>query len=54
MTGHVAQYFLSDADWQHVLFETRRALHANGNLALEVRNRDVEEWHTWTTQKPKT
>jgi hypothetical protein len=36
------------------LFETRRALHANGNLALEVRNRDVEEWHTWTTQKPKT
>ena len=53
MTGHVAQYFLSDADWQHVLGEVRRALRPSGYLAFEVRNRGVEAWRTWTTAKPK-
>ena len=53
MTGHVAQYFLSDADWRHVLVEARRSLRPNGSLAFEIRNHAVEAWRTWTTGKPK-
>lgn len=53
MTGHVAQYFLSDADWHHVLAQTHRALRVPGHVAFEVRNPAVEEWRGWPTEEPR-
>jgi SAM-dependent methyltransferase len=37
MTGHVAQYFVDDADWAAALTEVRRALRPGGRVAFESR-----------------
>lgn len=52
MTGHVAQYFLTDEAWVHVLTEARRSLRPSGHLAFEIRNDVVEAWRGWSTTEP--
>lgn len=55
MTGHVAQFFLEDDDWQAALAAIHGALRPGGHLAFESRNplvqpwanQEVEEHHDW-------
>jgi len=48
LSGHVAQFFLADEDWQTALADLRRALRSGGILAFETRNPAAREWETWT------
>lgn len=47
MTGHVAQVFLTDAEWQKALTSIRAALRPGGVLAFESRNPTVRGWEEW-------
>lgn len=44
MTGHVAQFFIEDADWHAALVAIHRALRPGGQLAFESRNPLVQPW----------
>ncbi len=44
MTGHVAQFFLNDADWQAALSSIYKALKPGGHFAFECRNPVVQPW----------
>jgi SAM-dependent methyltransferase len=44
MTGHVAQFFLDDADWHSALVAIREALLPGGHIAFESRNPLVQPW----------
>ena len=48
MSGHVAQFFLTDEEWHAALTFLRAALRPGGALAFETRNRDAREWERWT------
>ena len=48
MSGHVAQFFVTDADWSAALHGLRRALRSAGTLAFESRNPDARGWEQWT------
>jgi SAM-dependent methyltransferase len=48
LSGHVAQFFLTDEDWHAALQDLRRALRTGGRLAFETRNPAAREWETWT------
>ncbi len=48
MTGHVAQFFLTDADWHANLVALHQALRPGGLLTFESRNPDAREWERWT------
>lgn len=50
MTGHVAQYFLSEEAWAEVLTEVHRALRPGGWLAFESRNPTARAWERWTPE----
>jgi ubiquinone/menaquinone biosynthesis C-methylase UbiE len=50
MTGHVAQVFLTDDDWDAVLRHARRALRPGGHLAFESRNPGARAWTSWTRE----
>jgi SAM-dependent methyltransferase len=47
MTGHVAQFFLTDEHWHSTLTALRAALRPGGSLAFESRNPEVREWEAW-------
>lgn len=47
MTGHVAQYFLTEEAWGEVLAEAYRALRPGGWLAFESRNPGRRAWERW-------
>lgn len=47
MSGHVAQYFLTDRDWLEVLGHARRILRPGGHLAFEMRNPAMRGWEQW-------
>lgn len=47
MTGHVAQVFLTDAEWQVTLTAIHAALRPGGVLAFESRNPAAREWEEW-------
>jgi SAM-dependent methyltransferase len=49
MTGHVAQFFLTDDSWQAALVALRSALRPEGRLAFESRNPGAREWEAWTS-----
>ncbi|WP_120003271.1 class I SAM-dependent methyltransferase [Nesterenkonia muleiensis] len=54
MMGHVAQYFLSRADWDQALAETFAALAPGGHLAFESRNpqgMDADAWDEQSTRE---
>jgi SAM-dependent methyltransferase len=48
MTGHVAQFFLSDESWHAALAALRAALRQGGRLAFESRNPAARDWNSWT------
>jgi SAM-dependent methyltransferase len=48
MSGHVAQVFLDDAEWQRVLGDLYRALVPGGTLAFESRDPEARGWERWT------
>jgi len=48
MTGHVAQVFVEDADWDELLAQARRVVRPGGHLAFETRNPAGESWRGWT------
>ena len=48
MTGHVAQFFVTDNSWQEALASLRVALRPGGRLAFESRNPAAREWEGWT------
>lgn len=50
MTGHVAQYFLTEEAWAEVLGEAHRALRPGGWLAFESRNPGRRAWERWVPE----
>jgi len=48
LSGHVAQFFLTDEEWRTALTHLRGALRTGGTLAFETRNPAAREWETWT------
>jgi SAM-dependent methyltransferase len=48
MTGHVAQFFVTDDEWHAALQAVWAALRPGGRLAFESRNPDAREWERWT------
>lgn len=51
MSGHVAQVFDEDQDWQEVLAQLHRALHPGGTLSFETRNPQARGWEAWTREQ---
>ncbi|NJM07059.1 class I SAM-dependent methyltransferase [Candidatus Gracilibacteria bacterium] len=47
MTGHVAQIFLEDTDWQATLHAIHAAVRPGGHLAFESRNPEDRAWERW-------
>ena len=52
MMGHVAQYFVDDADWAELLANAHRLLRPGGHLAFETRN-PVHDWAAQWTRDAK-
>ncbi len=50
MTGHVAQVFLTEREWDDVLGHAHRALRRGSHLAFETRNPDAQAWTCWTRE----
>ncbi|MBK5223563.1 MAG: class I SAM-dependent methyltransferase [Acidimicrobiia bacterium] len=53
MMGHVAQYFVADDQWTHLLGQVRRMLMPGGHLAFETRNPLVDWSARWTHAPPR-
>jgi SAM-dependent methyltransferase len=51
MSGHVAQFILTDAEWSEALAGLRGALRPGGYLAFESRDPRAQEWRQWTGRK---
>jgi SAM-dependent methyltransferase len=51
MSGHVAQFILTDAEWLETLAGVRNALRPGGYLAFESRDPRGQEWKRWTGRK---
>lgn len=51
MSGHVAQVFLDDPAWTHLLRDAWRALRPGGVIAFESRNPDARGWERWTREQ---
>ena len=47
MTGNVAQVFLTDDEWEHVLRGIGTALRPGGYLAFETRRPEYRAWREW-------
>ena len=54
LTGHVAQFFLTDDEWHAALVALRRALRPGGHVAFESRNPTAREWEQWTADQRRT
>jgi SAM-dependent methyltransferase len=53
MTGHVAQFFLTDESWRGALVGLHRALRPGGTLSFESRSPSAREWDSWTRDAKK-
>jgi ubiquinone/menaquinone biosynthesis C-methylase UbiE len=51
MSGHVAQFILTDTDWLETLAGVRNALKPGGLLAFESRDPRTREWQGWSDAK---
>lgn len=51
MTGHVAQFFLTDDAWHANLTALHTALKPGGHLAFESRRPEAREWAHWTRER---
>ncbi|HVJ96809.1 MAG TPA: methyltransferase domain-containing protein [Acidimicrobiia bacterium] len=47
MSGHVAQFFVTDEEWEDALSALRRALRPGGWLSFEARDPRAREWERW-------
>jgi SAM-dependent methyltransferase len=47
MTSHVAQFFVTDNDWNQVLADLRRTLAPRGRLAFDSRDPTARGWEKW-------
>lgn len=47
MTSHVAQYFVDDGQWLHLLRTLRRSLRPGGRLIFDSRDPDDRRWERW-------
>jgi ubiquinone/menaquinone biosynthesis C-methylase UbiE len=47
MTSHVAQFFVTDADWSRTLADLRRALVPGGRLVFDTRDPRDRKWERW-------
>ena len=54
MTGHVAQFFLTDRSWRDALARLHAALRPGGRLAFESRNPSAREWEGWTPRASRS
>jgi SAM-dependent methyltransferase len=54
MTGHVAQFFLTDESWRGALVGLHRALRPGGTLSFESRSPSAREWDSWTRDAKKS
>ncbi len=54
MSGHVAQFFLTDEAWSAALGHLHTALRPGGTLTFESRNRLDRVWAQWTPDHPFT
>jgi SAM-dependent methyltransferase len=54
MSGHVAQFFVTDDAWGAALTALHAALRPGGTLAFESRNPDNREWERWTRAETRT
>ena len=54
MSGHVAQFFVTDDAWAAALTALHTALRPGGTLAFESRNPDNREWERWTRAGART
>jgi SAM-dependent methyltransferase len=54
MSGHVAQFFLTDGSWGSALRSMHDVLRPGGHLAFETRNPDAREWGRWTPDARST
>lgn len=50
MSGHVAQLFVADTDWEQALRHVRRTLRPGGHLAFEMRDPAAQAWRGWTRE----
>ena len=50
MTGHVAQFFVTDESWHAALVALHAALRPGGRLAFETRDPAAREWERWTRE----
>jgi SAM-dependent methyltransferase len=53
MSGHVAQFFVTDESWAIALSALYRALRPGGCLAFESRNPAAREWERWTRPRAR-
>jgi SAM-dependent methyltransferase len=51
MTGHVAQFLITDSSWLFTLAAIHAALRAGGHLAFESRNPAARAWERWTADR---
>ena len=51
MSGHVAQFMLTDAEWLDALTGSKEALRPGGYLASESRDPRAREWERWSGRK---
>ncbi len=54
MSGHVAQFFLTDIEWSTALRDLGNGLRDGGRLAFESRNPEAKAWKGWTASQRRT
>jgi SAM-dependent methyltransferase len=47
MTSHVAQFFITDEEWERVLADLHRALVPGGRLVFDSRDPAARAWESW-------
>ncbi|BBH66912.1 methyltransferase type 11 [Actinoplanes sp. OR16] len=47
LTGHVAQFFVTDQEWSSLLHAVRRALDEGGRLVFDSRDPEAAAWEQW-------
>ena len=53
MTGHVAQFFVTDESWRSALTALHRSVRPGGRLAFESRNPGAREWSSGRRMRPR-
>ena len=54
MSGHVAQFFLTDQSWRDALSAMHTALRPGGCLSFESRNPLARGWESWSAENRQT